>query len=309
MNSLLPIPENLMTGEVKDKLQGKIREDGAKRWNEHTRVLPELQKGDFVQMKNLRGRNPLKSDYNGIIVGKNYVNSYSVKVNGSNVVTVRNRASLRKILPPIPVYNLDGMRDIGPVQSVPSAEGAGSRDLARHQAGPPGYIERAGLKSGVRSTDNVVVSGDSTGCRIQKEVEAAEAVLRAGSEMSNPGILRVLRSLPRAGPSAESVLGTGQSSGGPGQGGSRELGSEVGRPAAVGDTPGCGGLRRPDGQDRSDSSQQLLGSSSPVQADGVPVGAEQVPDQFAEVPLPTVRRGSRIKQPVKFYQAGQSGVG
>ena len=183
---------------------------------------------------------------------------------------------------------------MGPVQSVPSAEGAGSRDLARHQAGPPGYIERAGLKSGVRSTDNVVVSGDSTGCRIQKEVEAAEAVLRAGSEMSNPGILRVLRSLPRAGPSAESVLGTGQSSGGPGQGGSRELGSEVGRPAAAGDKPGRGGPRRLDGQDRSDSSQQLLGSSSPVQADGVPVGPEQVPDQLAEVPLPT---------------AGQSGMG
>ena len=88
VKSLLPIPENLMTGEVKDKLQGKIREDGAKRWSEHTRVLPELQKGDFVQMQNLRGRNPLKSDYNGIVVGKNNVNSYSVKVNGSNRVTV-----------------------------------------------------------------------------------------------------------------------------------------------------------------------------------------------------------------------------
>ena len=93
------------------------------------------------------------------------------------------------------------------------------------------------------------------------------------------------------------------------RGGNRELGSEVGRPAAVGDTPGRGGPRRLDGQDRSDSSQQLLGSSSPVQADGVPVGPEQVPDQLAEVPLPTVRRGSRIKQPVKFYQAGQSGMG
>ena len=255
----------------------------------------------------MRGRNPLKSDYNGIVVGKNNVNSYSVKVNGSNRVTVRNRATLRKILPPIPVHSLEGVQDMGPVQSVPSAEGAGSRDLARHQAGPPGYIERAGLKSGVRSSDNVVVSGDSTGCRIQKEVEAAEAVLRAGSEMSNPGILRVLRSLPRAGPSAESVLG--QSSGGPGQSGSRELGSEGGRPAAVGDTPGRGGLRRPDGQDRSDSSQPLLGSSSPVQADGVPVEPEQVPDQAAKVSLPTVRRGSRIKKPVKCYQAGESGMG
>ena len=43
VKSLLPIPDNLMTGEVKDKLQGKIREDGAKRWSEHTRVLPDLR--------------------------------------------------------------------------------------------------------------------------------------------------------------------------------------------------------------------------------------------------------------------------
>ena len=50
VNSLLPIPENLMSGEVKDKLQGKIREDGAKRWSEHTRVLPDLKEGDFVQV-------------------------------------------------------------------------------------------------------------------------------------------------------------------------------------------------------------------------------------------------------------------
>ena len=234
----------------------------------------------------------MKTDYNGIIVGKNNVNSYSVKVNGSNVVTVRNRATLRKILPPTPVHNLESVQDMSPVQSVPSAEVAGSRDLARHQAGPPGFIERAGLRSGVRSSNNVVISGDSAGCRVQKEIEACEAVLRAGSEMSNPGILRVLRSMPRAGPSAESVLG--QSSGGPGQSGSRELGSEGGRPAAVGDTPGRGGFRRPDGQDRSDSSQPLLDSSSPLQAHGIPVEPEQVPDQAGVVSLPTVRRGSRI---------------
>ena len=113
--------------------------------------------------------------------------------------------------------------------------------------------------------------------------------------------------MPRARTRTESALDTGQSSGGPDQGYSRELDSEGGRPAAAVDTPGRGGPRRLDGQDRSDSSQQLLGSSSPVQGDrvhGDPVGPEQVPDQLAEVPLPTVRRGSRIKQPVKFYQAG-----
>lgn len=91
MSNLLPIPDNLMSGPVKDALQGKIRDDGARRWSEHTRILPELKNGDFVQMQNLIGRNPLESDYNGIIVGRHNVNSYAVKMNGNDRVTVRNR--------------------------------------------------------------------------------------------------------------------------------------------------------------------------------------------------------------------------
>ena len=50
--SLLPIPANLLSGEMKDKLQGKIRAEVGKRWSEHTRVLPELKIGDFVQIQN-----------------------------------------------------------------------------------------------------------------------------------------------------------------------------------------------------------------------------------------------------------------
>ena len=75
VNSLLPIPGNFLTGEVKDKLQGKIREDGAKRWSQHTGVLLDLEEGDFVPLQNLKGKNPLKSDYNGIMIGKNNLNS------------------------------------------------------------------------------------------------------------------------------------------------------------------------------------------------------------------------------------------
>ena len=97
--SLLPIPANLMSGEMKDKLQGKIRADGAKRWSEHTRVLPELKIGNFVQIQNLRGRNPLKSDYNGIVMGKSNPNSYAVKVNGTDRVTVRNRVPCKEFCP------------------------------------------------------------------------------------------------------------------------------------------------------------------------------------------------------------------
>ena len=61
----------------------KIRSEGGQRWSEHTRILPDLKIGDFVQIQNLKGRNPLKSDYNGKIVGRHNVNSYAVKVNGT----------------------------------------------------------------------------------------------------------------------------------------------------------------------------------------------------------------------------------
>ena len=103
VSSLLPIPENLLSGEAKKKLQKKIREEGGKHWSEHTKILPELKIGQFVQMQNLKGNHPLKSDYNGQIVGCHDINSYAVKVNGTGKITMRNRVSLRKIPQPIPI--------------------------------------------------------------------------------------------------------------------------------------------------------------------------------------------------------------
>ena len=100
VSSLLPIPDNLMSGPVKDVLQEKIRKAGGQKWSEHTKVLQPLVAGQWVQLQNLRGNHPLKSDYSGVIVGKHNENSCAVKVNGTGKVTLRNRASLRKIPPP-----------------------------------------------------------------------------------------------------------------------------------------------------------------------------------------------------------------
>ena len=47
---------------------------------------------------------------------------------------------------------------------------AGSRDLARRQAGPLGE----GLESGVRSINTIVISGDTAGSREQREVDSCE---------------------------------------------------------------------------------------------------------------------------------------
>ena len=60
VSDLMPKPDNLMSGEVKGGLQGKVRANMGNRWSEHTKFLPELPMGDIVQMQNLVGRYPLK---------------------------------------------------------------------------------------------------------------------------------------------------------------------------------------------------------------------------------------------------------
>ena len=62
LSSLLPIPENLMSGPVKDGLQEKIREAGGHKWLEHTKVFPPLVPGQWVQLQNLKGSHSLESD-------------------------------------------------------------------------------------------------------------------------------------------------------------------------------------------------------------------------------------------------------
>ena len=121
VSSLLPIPDNLLSWEAKDKLQKKIRAEGDKRWSEHTRVLPGLKIGQFVQFQNLKGGHLLKSNYNGEIVGRHNINSYAVKVNGTGKTTMRNRASLRKIPQPIPVHQPLNFQGPG-MSSEPSAD-------------------------------------------------------------------------------------------------------------------------------------------------------------------------------------------
>ena len=316
VSSLLPIPENLMSGEMKDKLQGKIREDGAKRWSEHTRVLPELKIGDFVQVQNLRGRNPLKSDYNGIVVGRSNLNSYAVKINGTDKVTVRNRATLRRILPPVPVHKLESVQ--APVLSGPSAVPAESR----RQAVPPGIVGRAGLRSGYRPSHNIIVSGDNAaGSGGQKEVDSRELVFRAAAEMDNPGILGVLRQSPRAEPGVRSAPGQRA---GPGQAGAESgqssgqarlrqtastgQGSEDSGGAVSVDSPGRGGLRQLGGQDRLETGQSGLSGNILVQADGGQGDPGLGLDQTAEVGLPVLHRGSRQKFQITPYQAGDAGM-
>ena len=126
----------------------------------------------------------------------------------------------------------------------------------------------------------------------------------------------MLRAVPRLQAGADSGLGTGQSIVRADPGHSRVLGLPEGGPAAAAATgsPGPGGSRQlPESRDRSGFDRPPLGSSSPLQGDieGVHrVGQAQAevlyPDQVADSPPPppTVRRGTRVKNPTNFYQAG-----
>ena len=64
--------------------------EAGERLDLHTKVLKELVVSDHVQMQNLRGRHPLKSDQVGVITANNGYSNYSVKVFGYGLVKKPN---------------------------------------------------------------------------------------------------------------------------------------------------------------------------------------------------------------------------
>ena len=54
IETLTPIPGNLLSAEANDKIQSKIGAEAGRRLDEHTKVLPELMVGDNVQLQNMR---------------------------------------------------------------------------------------------------------------------------------------------------------------------------------------------------------------------------------------------------------------
>ena len=77
---------------------GRIQED----LERHSHSLPPLLVGDVVQVQNQRGKDPLRWDRSGIVVESLGNQQYTVKMDGSGRVTLRNRRFLRKIEPFLP---------------------------------------------------------------------------------------------------------------------------------------------------------------------------------------------------------------
>ena len=99
VESLIPVPENLLSAVAEEQKQMDIRWEAGRRLDLHTKALKELDVGDSVQIQNLRGKHPLKLDQSGVVTAKNGFSNYSVKLFGYGLVTQRNCASLWKVDP------------------------------------------------------------------------------------------------------------------------------------------------------------------------------------------------------------------
>ena len=74
---------------------GKLEE----KLNRNAKVLRILIPGDVVQIQNQKGREPLRWDKSGTVVESHGNDQYSVRMDGSGRITLRNRQYLRKIVP------------------------------------------------------------------------------------------------------------------------------------------------------------------------------------------------------------------
>ena len=81
---------------------GRIQEN----LERHSRQLRLLPVGAVVQVQNQRGKDPLRWDKSGIVVESLGNQQYTVKMDGSGRVSLRNRKFLRKIEPFVPRYNI-----------------------------------------------------------------------------------------------------------------------------------------------------------------------------------------------------------
>lgn len=71
----------------------------AEQFSENTRKLPQLRVGDQVRIQNQAGSKHLEWDETGTVIDVRQHNQYIIKVDGSGVVTLRNRKFLRSFTP------------------------------------------------------------------------------------------------------------------------------------------------------------------------------------------------------------------
>ena len=88
-----------ITAEHREMALAKRHAREREKWSKSTRELKDLEVGDHVYLQNLQGNNPLRWERTGVIVEVKPFQQYTVKIDGSGRVTLRNRKHLRKFTP------------------------------------------------------------------------------------------------------------------------------------------------------------------------------------------------------------------
>ena len=112
-------------GKVEEKLRGRCRK------------LIKLEVGDLVQIQNQKGNEPLKWDRSGVIIERLPYDQYTIRMDGSGRMTLRNRRFIIKIRPAFPrtvtVDELD--RSVSETQNKDGRRSTRTRkEIQRYQA-------------------------------------------------------------------------------------------------------------------------------------------------------------------------------
>ena len=94
-----PQPEWIMLREDREKALAKRAVSNMEKLDRNCRVLPKLAVGDSVLVQNQVGNHPSRWDITGVVVEIRDHDQYTIRVDGSGRMTVRNRKFLKKITP------------------------------------------------------------------------------------------------------------------------------------------------------------------------------------------------------------------
>ena len=99
--------------------------------------MKDLTVGDNVQVQNQYGNEPLRWDRSGVVVEKLDHGKYTVRMDGTGRITLRNRKYLRKIRPAFKNYvRMDEIEDEGKVENTMNRRSNRNRGvIQRYQAG------------------------------------------------------------------------------------------------------------------------------------------------------------------------------
>ena len=92
-----PSSEWILTFDQRERALGPRQSKMGTKWKEHTRELSQLKVGDMVSVQNQAGTRAKKWDKMGTVVESNGNRQYTIRMEGSGRLSVRNRRFLKPV--------------------------------------------------------------------------------------------------------------------------------------------------------------------------------------------------------------------